>query len=548
MATAHLRPGGLALLIAIGMGTATAQTLPDTTKIYMQMASVDPILGDVRAYIHVSGYGQPGNQEARGYGGLLLMSLTQPPDPTQPNPSGVLLEVSYVGETGGSDLPGEPNVTRLYIFIRYTNDQLFFQDSTPTITTSGRHGDAILQIPTGTFRNAVGGVDYDFECTQGCPEPGQTIQDASFDGKLTGTVVVNLPTQVAKEIFPNLFAPPPAAPQQTPTPQPVSTQTNGDGSTAMQAEKNAGILPNLVKRDDATGSAGTPFFTVTPTLQTSNVTYNATATCANLPTGCWLSAPSPSGSISAFTTAAIQANYNISSLTAGVYPADFAVAITSDPSTPPVVQDAKATAVISSAPALQISEQGVHFQALAGQGSQSAPSIAARSQSKTNRTSRLQRVPLIHCSVGGRPAIADGDHAHLVLVHQVDEPGFGLGAALFLADQVNHGLVEQIAEFVDGHELAAALEAGIDGQHARRSRSAAAAAGFAGLRANTCDGVQFGMVGQLASAPWRSRLGSTSRVRGIAGAAAHKLGGRMIGPHQQLIHQPETWRPDRPRP
>ncbi len=150
-------------------------------------------------------------------------------------------------------------------------------------------------------------------------------------------------------------------------------------------------MSNLVKRDDSTSSgSGTPFFSVTPTLQTANVTYSATATCANLPTACWLSAPSPAGSISAFNTAAIPANYDLSGLAAGVYPADFAVAITSDPSLPPIVQDAQTTLVVAAAPVLQISERALHFSALAAQGSQShVLQIATNSLQSTSWTAAV---------------------------------------------------------------------------------------------------------------------------------------------------------------
>ncbi len=226
MASALLRPSGLAFLISIGMGTAAAQNLPDTTKIYMQMASFD-ITGKLQASIHLSGYGQPGNQSARTYGAFLLMSPTPPPDPTMPLAAGVLLDISYVGETGSPDLPGLPDATKLYFLIRGTNDQLFFEDDIPMITNTGleagRVGTEHLKIPTGTFRNALGGVAYTFRCGQGCPMPDQTIQDAAFDGRLSGTIIINLPTQVAQEIFPKLFGPLPAIPKQL-TPPPVTTK------------------------------------------------------------------------------------------------------------------------------------------------------------------------------------------------------------------------------------------------------------------------------------------------------------------------------------
>jgi hypothetical protein len=157
------------------------------------------------------------------------------------------------------------------------------------------------------------------------------IFNGSFDGNISGTGQINLPAAVAQTLLPSLYPPPPSFLERVTTNLsaamglPTSPPTPGG-----QSVRGDSILP-----DDATSSS--PFFSATPTLQPSAVSYSATATCSNLPTACWLTTPTPSGTIPAFGTTPITANFNPGNLPAGVYPADLKVTLTSDPSTPPMV-------------------------------------------------------------------------------------------------------------------------------------------------------------------------------------------------------------------
>ena len=63
-------------------------------------------------------------------------------------------------------------------------------------------------------------------------------------------------------------------------------------------------------------------------------------------------------------------------------------------------------------------------------------------------------------------AVAHRDHIHGVLLNKLHDACTGRLALLFLADDRQHGMLERHAALVDHDRLAAAFEAGIEGQHA----------------------------------------------------------------------------------
>ena len=62
-------------------------------------------------------------------------------------------------------------------------------------------------------------------------------------------------------------------------------------------------------------------------------------------------------------------------------------------------------------------------------------------------------------------AVADGDHRAAVGAGEFDDLLRRRGPLLILADNVQDGVSERRAALVDYHRLAAALEAGVEGQH-----------------------------------------------------------------------------------
>ena len=85
-----------------------------------------------------------------------------------------------------------------------------------------------------------------------------------------------------------------------------------------------------------------------------------------------------------------------------------------------------------------------------------------------------------------------------MLLDQLDQLGAGCGLLLVAADEVDHVVAQQRAELVERGQLAAALEAGIDRQHAlaRQRRLQQQVPQVAGEH---LDGVRLGLFGQLAA-------------------------------------------------
>ncbi len=133
-------------------------------------------------------------------------------------------------------------------------------------------------------------------------------------------------------------------------------------------------------------------------------------------------------------------------------------------------------------------------------------------------------------------AVADGHDGQLVLADQIDRLLLGLfPAAGLAANQVHHVVPEHVAELVQRGQLAAALETGIDGQHAavvdRRLQEQ-----IAEIAGEDADGVRLGPIGQLA-AGLALQGGQDQAAQGVAGAAAEVVGMRMAGRHEDFIQR-----------
>jgi len=107
------------------------------------------------------------------------------------------------------------------------------------------------------------------------------------------------------------------------------------------------------------------------------------------------------------------------------------------------------------------------------------------------------------------------------------------GPPLLLSDDVEHGVFEGRAALVDHHRLAAALESGVEGEHA--------AAGHGGLEEQVpqvagehTHGVRLTKLGHL-PAEFAFQARHHEPGEGIADAAAEKLGMRMVDRHEQIL-------------
>ena len=123
----------------------------------------------------------------------------------------------------------------------------------------------------------------------------------------------------------------------------------------------------------------------------------------------------------------------------------------------------------------------------------------------------------------------------LCCLDQLDQLGAGGGLLLVAADDVNHVVLQQRAEFVERRQLAAVLEAGVDGQHAlagerRLQQQVPQVAG------EDFDGVRLGLFGQLA-AGFALQARQHQPGERVAHAAGEKILVRMLGRHQQLDRQ-----------
>ena len=118
-----------------------------------------------------------------------------------------------------------------------------------------------------------------------------------------------------------------------------------------------------------------------------------------------------------------------------------------------------------------------------------------------------------------------------MLLDQLDQLGAPFDLAFFFADQVNHRLIQQIAELIDRRQFAAALESWIDRQHPppahRRQQQQVSQI----LREHH-HRVRFGRFGHFAANfPLQAR--EHQPLQSVAGTAAQEFHVRMIGRRKQ---------------
>ena len=121
----------------------------------------------------------------------------------------------------------------------------------------------------------------------------------------------------------------------------------------------------------------------------------------------------------------------------------------------------------------------------------------------------------------------------LMLLDHAEHFLLGLLAGVGLAHQEDHAVIEQIAELVEGRQLAAALESGIDRQDAMvmDGRLQQQIAQILGEHTHR---VGFGPVGQLA-ADFPLQAGQNQAGQRIARAAAQIIGVGMARRNDELL-------------
>ena len=137
-------------------------------------------------------------------------------------------------------------------------------------------------------------------------------------------------------------------------------------AAAAVIQTAAGALTHTAAGATTTTAAFQPIG-ITPPWQLAPVNYAATATCPTLPSGsCWLTLPTPTGTIPAFTTTTIEADASSGTLAPGLYPANVAVSLTpvATPTATPVISNTQAMLIVGNGtPLLQLSESAIAFRA-----------------------------------------------------------------------------------------------------------------------------------------------------------------------------------------
>ncbi len=137
-----------------------------------------------------------------------------------------------------------------------------------------------------------------------------------------------------------------------------------------------GPNPNAAATSSSTAGAS---LVITPPRQAVSSTFTASATCPGSTTGCWITVPTTSGTIPAFTSSPIALDFNIGTVP-GVFPATFSYTLTPAGGTP-VNKNVPFTLLVGNgAPNLQLSETGIQFPGVsAGQPSLYAHMISLAS-------------------------------------------------------------------------------------------------------------------------------------------------------------------------
>jgi len=276
------------------------------------------------------------------------------------------------------------------------NNVLSFYDPGATVSGTGRKGKFTSIHGTGAFHTGTANMTYSFDCID--PSPGQCYQGQqnpvttnflshfSASGSITVTISVQKPPPT-KPIPPKQTSPGSGRYVVNETPGGGTTITEVPASTFNPTPTPQVKAAHAEPDASATNAAADGTLAITVPSQQAPVTYTATAACANLPAACWLTVPSPTGTLPVFTAGSVVAGMNFDSLSPGVYPVTLSVGITpTDGSIPPSTQSQTTTLIVNPLPSLQLSENAIAFQSAAGTQSQLLHSISLSSSALLNYT------------------------------------------------------------------------------------------------------------------------------------------------------------------
>lgn len=344
---------GLTLMITTA---AAAQSLTLATITYSLSGGADGLPGDVLAL------------KQNG-----TVSITTEQGSNPPGPAFQIIFSFF-------QLKGSPTTTDITIVLDDPyNDVLVFHDSSPSLSLLGRSGTANLTGSTGSFHGATGYIQYDFSCTQVCPDGVHTPIEDHFGYNLSGLASIVMAAAGAQQLPPSTWpVAPPVNPLLLPGAASNSYRLLPGGGVVIISPKDGSVSTQSVSHlnaHPATSSTGSPdgSFTLTPPWQPVQATFAAAATCADLSAGCWLTVPSGTGSLPPLTSVPIPVDLDYESLPEGIYPANLSLTVTPAGGAASV-QNLPFTLVISNgAPELQLSDTGIQFQAVTG--SLQTPSI-----------------------------------------------------------------------------------------------------------------------------------------------------------------------------
>lgn len=328
----------LTLLVVLSAAAAAAQSNSENFNFTLQTSG--------------SGYGYRGSNAGESSSGFL-------------SPIGApAIGFSFIG------ISNDPTLTQIQVVLENaTTDVIVFVAHNPTLGLDAngqpeRTGNATILAGTGAFRYVSGSMQFQFVCTG--PGKCDSTTGEAFTFNLTGNGTLNLPISQVPGALNIVPRPPPSAFEGWIDDQIImmggrpKDVTNPFGN-AVTSQLKAGLTSQGSASSDGSIGIALPW-------QFFASTYTVGATCTNLPADCWITVPTTSGNIPAFTNTSIEADVDFGTLDSGVYPANIAIAIAPSGGTSgaATVTNVPAMVIITNGdPFLTLSETGIQFQSVA---------------------------------------------------------------------------------------------------------------------------------------------------------------------------------------
>ena len=212
------------------------------------------------------------------------------------NNKSVVVPLGFIGITGSQ------TATKIDFFPQFNpNDAISFTGGDPALTPTGRAGTGFFNWGSGAFSVATGSINYNFSCTGFCFDGNGSPVYGFFIWTLSCNISLTMQTALANAIFPNTAPTPAPAPTSTPSGGTADDYAGQAGVTTLINSTPASQHIRQQKDAAAASSGDAGSLSLDLPLQPVDFTYVATAACPSLPTGCWLTVPAASGTVSAFS-------------------------------------------------------------------------------------------------------------------------------------------------------------------------------------------------------------------------------------------------------